>query len=777
MIHDRDVANHEAAHEMHRKLQESLKYFQFIQDCDGLKEWVDMKILQAQDDTYRDTANIHTKYLRHQAFQAEITSNKERLLALKSHARQLKNEDQQEFDPKLIDDRINEIDDLWFKLEEITREKGDRLFDANRSKLFQQSITNLDEFMLNIEKHLSAGESTADVTDGQVLSTTTLEPLENNLTATNLLLLKQTTIEEELSKRRQQVDELRVQADKLKQLEPEKSEEIDSKRLQVEEKFSKLLQPLEQKKLRLEQQKHLHQYFRDIEDEQIWLNEKRQLLQTYSDLIFHNKQQTLMNIQLLKRKNESLSKEIENHEQRLLEHLHKECERISEDYPSRTNEFQERLQQLSDNYIQLKETIKRRRKHLDLFENLYQYYYDLSEAEAWLGEQELYMMSDERGKDELSTQTFIRKQQTMEQTIENYSDILRKLGDKAKSLIQDLDQSSLAQDLIDEHYDLINKRQTQLDKLYASLKDLSFERRQRLDETLKLYHLNREIDDLEQWISDRELIAGSHELGQDFEHVSMLLDRFTAFAQETQQIGDERLQHANQMIDLLISNGHLDSAQIAELKDTLNESYQDLLEMIETRLQSLKASWELQKFFHDCKEILLTMQERKNAIPDEIGRDQQSVQQLLRKHHQFETELILLAQDTQRIQEEAERLNGRYAGDKEAEIKQKENDVLTQWKLLQQLVDQRKRLLNDYDDLHRFFNLSRDLHMWMDGMIRQMNNSSKPRDVSGVDLLMNNHQSLKAEIDARQENFTICINLGKSYFYVRRTEIYIEVKE
>lgn len=36
------------------------------------------------------------------------------------------------------------------------------------------------------------------------------------------------------------------------------------------------------------------------------------------------------------------------------------------------------------------------------------------------------------------------------------------------------------------------------------------------------------------------------------------------------------------------------------------------------------------------------------------------------------------------------------------------------------------------------------------------------RDVSGVDLLINNHQSLKAEIDAREENFAICINLGKA---------------
>ncbi|CAF5003856.1 unnamed protein product [Rotaria sp. Silwood1] len=329
IINDRYAANRQLAVEMNDKFQKSLKYFQFIQDCDNLKEWLDMKTLQAQDATYRDTANIHTKYLHHQKFQAEINSNKE-------------------LDKNLIDQHIDELDNLWIQLEGIIHEKGERFFDANRSKLFQQSITNLEEFMLNIEKHLYA---------------------------------------EKLLKSQQQVDELRIQTEKLKQLEPEKSEEIDTKRLQVEEKFAKLLLSLEQKKLHLEQQKHLHQCIHDIVDEQTWLSEKHHLLQTYSDLIFNNKQQALMNIKLLKRKNETLLKEIENHEQCLLEHLTTECIRISKDYPS---------------------------------QNLYQYYYDLSDAEAWLGEQKLYMMNKEPSKDELITQTFIRQQQTFDQTIENY---------------------------------------------------------------------------------------------------------------------------------------------------------------------------------------------------------------------------------------------------------------------------------------------------------------------------------------------------------------------
>ncbi len=67
----------------------------------------------------------------------------------------------------------------------------------------------------------------------------------------------------------------------------------------------------------------------------------------------------------------------------------------------------------------------------------------------------------------------------------------------------------------------IGMRQSQVDKLYAGLKDLSEERRGKLEERFRLFQLNREVDDLEQWIAEREVVAGSHELGQDYEHVTV----------------------------------------------------------------------------------------------------------------------------------------------------------------------------------------------------------------------------------------------------------------
>lgn len=67
-------------------------------------------------------------------------------------------------------------------------------------------------------------------------------------------------------------------------------------------------------------------------------------------------------------------------------------------------------------------------------------------------------------------------------------------------------------------------RQAQVDKLYEGLKDLAEERRGKLDETLKLYQLQGEIDDLEQWIAEKEIVAGSQDIGQDLAQVEVRVE-------------------------------------------------------------------------------------------------------------------------------------------------------------------------------------------------------------------------------------------------------------
>ena len=126
----------------------------------------------------------------------------------------------------------------------------------------------------------------------------------------------------------------------------------------------------------------------------------------------------------------------------------------------------------------------------------------------------------------------------------------------------------------------------------------------------------------------------------------------------------ERVTSVNEIADQLIAAGHSDSATVAEWKDQLNEAWQDLLELIETRTQMLAASRELHKFFHDCKDVLGRILEKQVAMSDELGRDAGSVSTLQRKHLNFLQDLQTLQSQVQQIQDESAKLQAAYAGDK-----------------------------------------------------------------------------------------------------------------
>ena len=72
------------------------------------------------------------------------------------------------------------------------------------------------------------------------------------------------------------------------------------------------------------------------------------------------------------------------------------------------------------------------------------------------------------------------------------------------------------------------------------------------------------------------------------------------------------------------------------------------------------------------------------------------------------------------VQEEANRLQGSYAGDKAREIQAKEDEVVDAWKRLNWRVKQRTERLHDADDLYRFLLAVQDQMLWMNDMLKQI---------------------------------------------------------
>jgi len=52
-----------------------------------------------------------------------------------------------------------------------------------------------------------------------------------------------------------------------------------------------------------------------------------------------------------------------------------------------------------------------------------------------MSEQELHMISEERARDEVGAGNMLKKHANTEKTVEDYADVVRQLGDRARQLI------------------------------------------------------------------------------------------------------------------------------------------------------------------------------------------------------------------------------------------------------------------------------------------------------------------------------------------------------
>uniref|UniRef100_A0AAY4D553 Spectrin beta chain n=1 Tax=Denticeps clupeoides TaxID=299321 RepID=A0AAY4D553_9TELE len=709
-IQERHQKNKETASELLSKLKDNRELQHFLQDGQELTLWINEKMLTAQDMSYDEARNLHSKWQKHQAFMAELGSNKDWLDKIDKEGQALVSE-KPELEPVVKQTREG-LQKQWEELENTTRTKAQCLFDANRAELFTQSCSALDTWLQNLSSQLQSDDFGKD------------------LTSVNILLKKHQLLEHQMDVREKEVQSLQSQALALSQ-EDAGIMEVDGQQQRVSESFSQLQEPLRLRRQQLLASKEAHQFNRDLEDE-IDLIPSSVLFPCTFRLLFSS----LTSFSSLS--HQTLQKEIQGHQPR-----------IDDIQAHGSAALDGRLAELRELWAQLISETDQRHTRLAEAHRAQQFYADAAEAEAWMGEQELHMMSEEKAKDEQSAVVMVKKHQILEQALEDYAQTVYQLANSSRLMVTS------------EHPERITLRQAQVDKLYAGLKDLA-EERGRLQERLRLTQLKREVDDLEQWIAEREVVAGSHELGQDYEHVTMLRDKFREFARDTSTIGQERVDAVNGQADDLIESGHPENASVAEWKDGLNEAWADLLELIDTRTQMLAASYELHRFHQDAREALGRVREKREALSSDLGRDLNTVQHLHRQHNTYEHDIQALSGQVTQVQDDAARLQKAYAGEKADDIHRHERAVTEAWEELLAAGQSRRLLLLDTVEKFRFFNMVRDLMLWMDGVNLQIQSHDSPRDVSSAGLVIANHQDIKSEIEARADSFNVCTEMGNT---------------
>ncbi|XP_060114613.1 spectrin beta chain, non-erythrocytic 4 [Heteronotia binoei] len=728
--------NLQMGQEWTERLQGHLGLQHFLQNCHELDGWVaEKKMLMAGEAPRRppppqalqqqqQQQRAPKRWLRHRAFMAELVQNKEWLRKIEKEGQQLMEEK-----PELaetVKQQLGEIRQCWAELESATQAKAQQLLEATKADHLVQNYVDLDKRLLHLESQLRGVEAGPD------------------LASVNSTLKKLQSMETQVEAWCQEAGELQAQVAALPS-EVASQEAVGERQNAVGTRIVRLIEPLKERRRILLAAKEVHQVSHDLEDEIGWVQDRLPLA------LLKDHGSNLQTVQQFIKKNQNLRREIQVHKPRMDDVLER-AGSIATIRSPELDSVRALLEKLSELWGALLEGVEQRQQLLDATYQVQQYCFDVAEVEAWLSEQELFMMSEEKGKDEQSTLQLLKKHLVTEQTVENYAETIAQLSRQCRALLE----------LGHPDSEQISRRQSQVDRLYVSLKDLVEERKAQLEQQYWLYQLSREVDELEHWIAEKEVVAGSPELGQDYEHVTLLQEKFTEFASETGSIGNERISAVNQMVDELIDYGHADAATIAEWKDGVNEAWADLLELMETRAQLLAASHELHKFFNDCKEVLSQIEEKKQRLPEVAARESKaSAGTLQRMLSSFEHDVQVLVTQVRQLQEVAAQLRTVYAGENAEAIATKEQEVMRSWReLLTSCEDCRLQITTTTDKI-RFTSMVRDLLSWMETIICQIGTGEKPRDVSSVEVLMNYHQGLKSEIETRNKNMAACAELGK----------------
>ncbi|XP_073790682.1 spectrin alpha chain, non-erythrocytic 1 isoform X27 [Danio rerio] len=414
------------------------------------------------------------------------------------------------------------------------------------------------------------------------------------------------------------------------------------------------------------------------------------------------------------------------------------------------DDIQERRQQVLDRYRRFKELSVVRRQKL---EDSYRFQFfrrDADELEKWIQEK-LQIASDENYKDPSNLQGKLQKHQAFEAEVQANAEAIIKLDETGNLMISEGHFAS----------ETIRTRLEELHRLWDLLLQKTKEKGIRLLQAQKLVQYLRECEDALDWISDKEAIVTSEELGQDLEHVEVLQKKFEEF-QTDLAAHEERVNEVNQAAGKLTQENHPEAELILKKQEEVNSAWQRLKGLAQQRQGKLFGAAEVQRFNRDVDETISWIKEKEQLMAsDDFGRDLASVQALLRKHEGLERDLAALNDKVNTLGGEADRLQQTHPQNA-TQIHLKRDELITNWEQIQTLATERHARLNDSYMLQRFTADFRDLTSWVTEMKALINADELANDVAGAEALLDRHQEHKGEIDAHEDSFKSTDEAGQA---------------
>lgn len=566
----------EALIEKRSKLGESQTLQQFSRDADEIENWIAEKLQLATEESYKDPANIQSKHQKHQAFEAELAANADRIQSVLANGSNLIDKRQCAGSEEAVQARLASIADQWEYLTQKTTEKSLKLKEANKQRTYIAAVKDLDFWL------------------GEVESLLTSEDAGKDLASVQNLMKKHQLVEADIQAHEDRIKDMNDQADSLIESGQFDTASIQEKRQSINERYERIKNLAAHRQARLNEANTLHQFFRDIADEESWIKEKKLLVGS------DDYGRDLTGVQNLKKKHKRLEAELGSHEP-AIQAVQEAGEKLMDVSNLGVPEIEQRLKALNLAWAELKQLAATRGQKLDESLTYQQFLAKVEEEEAWISEKQQLLSVDDYGDTMAAVQGLLKKHDVFETDFSAHSDRCKDICDAGNKLISEGNH----------HADSITQRCQQLQSKLDNLSSLASRRKAKLMDNSAYLQFMWKADVVESWIADKETHVRSEEFGRDLSTVQTLLTKQETFDAGLHAFEHEGIQNITTLKDQLIEANHDQSPAILKRHADVIACWQKLLADSDARKQRLLR---MQEQFRQIEELYLTFAKKASAF-------------------------------------------------------------------------------------------------------------------------------------------------------------------
>ncbi|CAH0405710.1 unnamed protein product [Chilo suppressalis] len=549
---------------------------QFSRDADEMENWIAEKLQLATEESYKDPANIQSKHQKHQAFEAELAANAERIQSVLAMGGNLVQRGQCSGSENAVQARLASIADQWEFLTQKTTEKSLKLKEANKQRTYIAAVKDLDFWLGEVESLLTSEDSGKD-----------LASVQN-------LMKKHQLVEADIQAHEDRIKDMNAQADALVSSGQFDSAGIGARRSAINERFDRVRSLAAHRRARLDEANTLHQFFRDIADEESWIKEKKLLVAS------DDYGRDLTGVQNLQKKHKRLEAELASHEP-AIQGVQEAGEKLMDVSNLGVPEIEQRLKALALAWAELQALAAERGQKLHQSLAYQQFLAKLDEEEAWISEKQQLVVVGECGDSMAAVQGLLKKHEALEAELAGR-------GERVAELSADADRLLAAGNL---HADALAHRMRQLQAKLEKLTSLAARRKAALVDNSAYLQLLWKADVVESWIADKETHVRSDEFGRDLSTVQTLLTKQDTFDAGLAAFEHEGIQNISMLKEQLVGAGHEQAASISKRHGDVTARWQRLLQASLARKQRLL---QLQDQFRQIEELYLTFAKKASAF-------------------------------------------------------------------------------------------------------------------------------------------------------------------